>query len=112
MIAAGADGRVYADDDGRKLFARLNTQLPNITVEEFGKYDRGVIYTEPGRLAPTPDKISASAKGKMEQMQADFKATDIPMIDDAAQAVEAVRDGSKLLLIGGGIILLLLILRR
>ena len=112
MIAAGADGRIYADDDGKKLFARLNTQLPNITIGELGKYESGVIYTEPGKLAPEPAQISTSAKDKMERMQADFKATDIPMINDAAQAVAAVRDGSKLLLIGGGILLLLLILRR
>ena len=112
MIARDLDGRIYADADGKALFQSLNTQLPNIKADEFGKYEAGVIYTDPGKLAPDPAAVPKSAAEKMDQMKEDFKATDIPMISEAAEAVAAARNNSRLLLIGAGALMLLLVLRR
>lgn len=70
MIAAGNDGRIYADRDGMALFARLNTQLPNLTAEDLAQYDNGVILVEPGTLAPDLAQIPKTAGEKMDAMHA------------------------------------------
>ena len=70
MIAAGKDGRIYADREGMALFARLNTQLPNLTAEDLAQYDNGVILVEPGTLAPDLAQIPKTAGEKMDAMRA------------------------------------------
>ena len=70
MIAAGKDGRIYADREGMALFARLNTQLPNLTAEDLAQYDNGVILVESGTLAPDLAQIPKTAGEKMDAMRA------------------------------------------
>lgn len=70
MIAAGKDGRIYADREGMELFARLNTQLPNLTAEDLAQYDNGVILVESGTLAPDLAQIPKTAGEKMDAMRA------------------------------------------
>lgn len=70
MIAAGKDGRIYADREGMALFARLNTQLPNLTAEDLAQYDNGVILVESGTLAPDLAQIPKTAREKMDAMRA------------------------------------------
>ena len=71
MIARDLDGRIYADDEGRALFQELNTQLPNIKADEIGKYEAGVIYTEPGKIAPDPAAVPKSAAEIIENFKND-----------------------------------------
>ena len=71
MIARDLDGRIYADAEGKALFQSLNTQLPNIKTDEIGKYEAGVIYTDPGKLAPDPAAVPKNAAEKIENLKND-----------------------------------------
>lgn len=129
MIARDLDGRIYADDEGRALFQELNTQLPNIKADEIGKYEAGVIYTEPGKIAPDPAAVPKSAAEIIENFKNDpswkenINIEELPgqIVKGAAAAggkvIGAAIEGAtglspRVLVLGGLGILALLIITR